>query len=196
MKVNAEIYSFRGRKTPASEHGRQDCGCRHGLSGNIFLYYKGYNTYKGVKALASEAQTPVRIHLITTVKRDDDSERYEMVLFGRCYRRNDTLYLKYDEAQEEGVIHTLLKAAPNSMSLLRKGAVEMKMSFQPHEQMEGSHVSEFGSLLLSTHTKEMMLQEDAQACQGNIGLRYDLYMQGAFAGEYHMEIEYKEETAK
>ncbi|WP_249412681.1 DUF1934 domain-containing protein [Siminovitchia fordii] len=145
-------------------------------------------------ALTADVQTPVKIHLTTKINLDGEEETFEMILFGQYYRKNNAVFLKYDEVQEEGTIHTLVKVNGEEATIFRKGIINMRMKFRLNEQKDGSHASEYGSLLLSTDTKRLAHLEHGGKCEGTINLGYDLYMQGTHAGKYDMEIQYREET--
>lgn len=144
--------------------------------------------------MTADVQTPVKIHLTTKIRLDGEEDTFEMILFGYYYRKKNAVFLKYDEVQEEGTVHTLVKVDDEEATIFRKGIINMRMKFRLNEQKDGSHASEYGSLLLSTDTKKLALQERADKCEGTINLGYDLYMQGTHAGKYDMEIQYREET--
>lgn len=144
-------------------------------------------------ALTAEMQTPVKIHLVTIARQEDDEEKYELTLFGRYYRKGNSVYLKYDEVQEEGTVHTIVKISEDEALILRSGLIKMRLSFRLSEQRNGSHESPFGSLMLSTSTKTLTHHESNDIVNGRISLKYDLAMQGAHTGEYEMRIDYRED---
>lgn len=143
--------------------------------------------------MTADVQTPVKIHLTTNFQLDGEEETFEMILFGRYYRKRGTAYLKYDEVQEEGTVHTLVKVGEKEAAIFRKGMIHMRMKFRLNEQKDGSHESEYGSLLLSTFTNKLAIHELDHTCEGTIHLGYDLYMQGTHAGKYDMKIQYWED---
>jgi uncharacterized beta-barrel protein YwiB (DUF1934 family) len=150
---------------------------------------------KEVMALTAETEIPVKIHLITKIRLDDEEETYELVVFGRYFKKNNKIYLAYEEVQEEGIVRSVVKIDENEAAIFRKGVIDMHLKFRVNEQKEGTHLSEFGSLLLSTSTRGIYHEESDGKCEGTVKLQYDLFMQGAHAGEYDMEINYKEEQA-
>lgn len=143
--------------------------------------------------MSADVQTPVKIHLTTKIRLDGEEEKFEMILFGHYYRKNNAVFLKYDEVQEDGTVHTLVKVDGEEATIFRKGIINMHMKFRLNERKDGSHASEYGSLLLSTDTRKLSLHEHDAQCEGKIRLGYDLYMQGTHAGKYDMEIQYREE---
>ncbi len=166
-----------------------------------FTFLVSYNIkvilhIKDVMALTTDQQTPVKIHLVTKVRQDGDEEVYEMVVFGRFFRKGEAVYLEYDEVQEDGTVHSIVKISNNEATILRSGLVHMRLKFKMNERMSGSHVSEVGSLVLSTNTKKISHEENIDTGEGHIQLHYDLSMQGASVGHYQMLIHYKEDIAR
>ncbi|MCA1055064.1 DUF1934 domain-containing protein [Rossellomorea aquimaris] len=137
--------------------------------------------------------TPVKIHLKTNVTIGDDSDAFELVSFGRFYEKDDAFFLKYDEVQEEGTIHTVVKVTDTQALILRSGAVKMRMVFNEWEEMNGSYESELGTLLLKTKTKKLSHTKHLSKAEGDFNLSYELIMQGSSVGDYEMSINFKEE---
>ncbi|MBS4218859.1 DUF1934 family protein [Bacillus sp. FJAT-49711] len=134
-----------------------------------------------------DTQTSVKIQLTTRVRIDDDIETYELTVFGTRYQKGNTIYLKYDEVQEEGTIHTVVKVLQDEAVIMRSGLIKMRLAFSLSEQRQGTHESTLGSLFLMTDTKKLNHED------GKLSLAYDLSMQGTLAGYYEMDLEYKED---
>ncbi len=137
--------------------------------------------------------TPVKIHLKTTITVGEESDAFELVSFGRYYEKGDAFFLKYDEVQEEGTIHTIVKVTDTQALILRSGAVKMRMVFNEEEEMNGSYESELGTLLLTTKTKKLSHTKNLSRTEGDFNLSYELIMQGSPVGDYEMSINFKEE---
>jgi uncharacterized beta-barrel protein YwiB (DUF1934 family) len=137
--------------------------------------------------------TPVKIHLKTTITVGEESDAFELVSFGRYYEKGDDFFLKYDEVQEEGTIHTIVKVTDTQALILRSGAVKMRMVFNEEEEMNGSYESELGTLLLTTKTKKLSHTKNLSKTEGDFNLSYELIMQGSPVGDYEMSINFKEE---
>ncbi|MCJ7841588.1 DUF1934 domain-containing protein [Lederbergia sp. NSJ-179] len=140
-----------------------------------------------------DTQTPIKIHLTTKVRMDNDEETYELTVFGRHYQKGQTIYLKYDEIQEQGTVHTVVKITKKEAFILRTGLLKMRLNFSLHEQKNGSHESELGTLFLTTDTKRLIHHETNDGCTGRLSLAYELAMQGTVAGYYEMDIDYEED---
>lgn len=140
-----------------------------------------------------DTQTPIKIHLTTKIKLDQDEETYELTVFGRHYQKGDTIYLKYDEVQEQGTVHTVVKINKNEAFILRTGILKMRLNFKLNEEKRGSHESELGTLFLTTNTKQFTHHETNDHCDGQLHLAYELSMQDTLAGFYEMKIVYEED---
>jgi uncharacterized beta-barrel protein YwiB (DUF1934 family) len=146
----------------------------------------------GLTELNNES-TPVKIHLKTNITIGDESDAFELVSFGRYYEKGDAFFLKYDEVQEEGTTHTIVKVTDEQALILRSGAVKMRMLFNEEEEMSGSYESELGTLLLTTKTKKLSHTKNLNKTEGDFNLSYELMMQGSSVGDYEMSINFKEE---
>ena len=143
-------------------------------------------------ALTLAAHTPVKIHLVTKITHEDHTESFELVLFGRHYRKGKGVYLKYDEVQEEGTINTIVKITEDDALILRSGILKMRLNFKMKEELSGTHESPYGTFFLLTDTKKMIHEVEHDRCKGHFHLIYDLFIQGSKAGEYEMQIDYEE----
>jgi uncharacterized beta-barrel protein YwiB (DUF1934 family) len=143
--------------------------------------------------MAQQTHTPVKIELKTTVWQDGEQETFELVLFGRYYKKEDAIYLQYEEVQEEGTIHSVVKVKEFEAVILRKGAVNMRMSFSKKEEMPGSYESPFGTMLLTTKTDVLSWEQNEEdTLEGAIRLKYHLHSHGSYVGTYDLSITYKE----
>jgi uncharacterized beta-barrel protein YwiB (DUF1934 family) len=151
---------------------------------------------RGLRGGGTE-KTDVKIHLKTRIQHGDEKDSFELFSNGRYYEKGDSFYLKYDEVQEEGTIHTIVKIKRDEEALiLRSGAVKMRMVFKQGEEHAGSYESQLGTLMITTKTSKLTHTADRNRNDGEINLSYQLYMQGSPVGKYEMDISYKEEGLK
>lgn len=139
-------------------------------------------------------QTEVKIHLKTHIQHGEEKDSFELFSDGRYYEKGDSFFLKYDEVQEEGTIHTIVKMKQDEeVLILRSGAVKMRMVLKEGEELVGSYESQLGTLMITTKTAKLTHTVDRIRNNGEISLSYQLYMQGNPVGKYEMNISYKEE---
>ncbi len=126
----------------------------------------------------------MKIKVKTTI---DQSETFELTVFGRGYQKGDAFFLQYEEVLEEGSVRTIVKAAGKEALILRSGAVKMRLPFLLHAKQRGSYEMPFGVFETETLAKRI------EHSEGRIEILYDFTMHGAHAGTYHLEITYQEE---
>ncbi|MGE7914229.1 DUF1934 domain-containing protein [Lysinibacillus sp. RS5] len=141
--------------------------------------------------MANEARSQVNIKLISTIRPiDGESESYEMWLTGQLLEKAGSMYLKYEEVQEDKTIRTTMKLGNEQALIMRAGAVKMRLPLNIIEQQTGHYESEFGSMPLVVETKKMTFTK--QAINGDFHVQYDLLMGGQSVGNYTLDITFTE----
>lgn len=139
-----------------------------------------------------EIGIPVKINLKTEIVRDfTDKEMMELIVFGTFVKKNDTVYLIYDEVQEKGNIHTIVKFNDkNGAAITRKGLVNMRLSFVENEQKTGNYRTGLGSFLLHTHTEKLAFSWNPELNKGNLDIQYNFFMEEEHVGYYKMNFQF------
>ncbi|MGE7942993.1 DUF1934 domain-containing protein [Lysinibacillus xylanilyticus] len=141
--------------------------------------------------MANEARSQVNIKLISTIRPiDGESESYEMLLTGQLLEKAGSMYLKYEEVQEDKTIRTTMKLGNEQALIMRAGAVKMRLPLNIIEQQTGHYESELGSMPLVIDTKKMTFTK--QAISGDFHVQYDLLMGGQSVGNYTLDITFTE----
>jgi uncharacterized beta-barrel protein YwiB (DUF1934 family) len=141
--------------------------------------------------MVNEEKSQVNIKLISTIRPiDGESETVEMWLNGQLITKADSLYLKYEEMQDEKTIRTTMKLDKERALIMRAGAVKMRLPLNIFEQQIGHYESEFGSMPLVTQTKNMLFTRHEM--RGDFHVQYDLLMGGQNVGNYTLDITFTE----
>ncbi|WP_338652462.1 DUF1934 domain-containing protein [Lysinibacillus sp. Y5S-8] len=141
--------------------------------------------------MANEIRSQVNIKLVSTIRPSDgESDSYEMWLKGQLLEKAGSLYLKYDEVQEDKTIRTTMKLGHEKALIMRAGSVNMRLPLNIIEQQKGHYESEFGSMSLIIDTKKMTFTK--QALSGDFHVQYDLLMGGQSVGNYTLDITFTE----
>lgn len=141
--------------------------------------------------MANEAKSKVNIKLISTIRPiDGESETFEMWLNGELLEKAGSLYLRYEEVQEQKTIRTTMKLGEEQALIMRAGAVKMRLPLNIFEQQIGHYESEFGSVPLVIQTKNMTFAR--QEVSGDFHVQYDLLMSGQSVGNYTLDITFTE----
>ena len=121
-------------------------------------------------------------------------EPMRMLVPGELLRRGEHWLLHYeenltDEADHTTVTHDVrLLLAPGRVVLTRKGPYGMMLVLEKGKRFEGVYHTPFGDLPMAVYPA--VVQCDAGAEKGSIRLQYQLDLQGAFASERRMRIDY------
>ncbi|AYC28794.1 DUF1934 domain-containing protein [Paenisporosarcina cavernae] len=138
-------------------------------------------------------ETAVKVKLKTVIQQSGEQpEMYELWSRGTSRRRGDSLYLQYEEIQDEKAIKTTLKIKQSEALILRSGGVNMRLAFTKGAEQTGSYESEYGTLMVKTKTKQLEQRDTEHG--GEIDISYDLIVGGQHVGFYTLEFTYTEET--
>ena len=98
---------------------------------------------------------PVKITVKTVIRNGQEKETYELITFGHYYKKTNSFFLRYDERMEEDmVINTVVKMSSQEGSILRNGAIKMRLPFQKNKTLIGSYESPYGVLEMKTSTTQ------------------------------------------
>jgi len=136
---------------------------------------------------------PVKITVSTTIRNGKEKETYELITFGQYIQKTNSTFLRYDEMMEEGTNKTTIKISQQEGSIIRKGAVNMKLLFQKNRSLQGNYQTPYGIFDIQTATSRINHEFDTTLKKGEIDILYDLKMQGSHAGTYHMAITFEED---
>ena len=108
-----------------------------------------------------------------------DVSRIEMTAMGEHYFRNGKHYIVYEDTSlvEGAAASTMLKVTANSLTLLRRGAVEQEQRFAPRHESCSRYRTPFGDLDLCVATQRL-------------DIAYDMHINGEWqsANELHIEV--------
>ncbi|MBQ9377532.1 MAG: DUF1934 domain-containing protein [Schwartzia sp.] len=118
---------------------------------------------------------------------DGETNRIEVVAEGRHFYKNGLHYVLYDDHMADEKISTTLKIAPDSVLLLRRGAVSQEQRFVEGTESTSEYRTPFGSLELSVATSRMEV-----ACgdvSGEIHVDYAMFVGGTWQSDNALHIE-------
>ena len=121
----------------------------------------------------------------------DDDEPIEVISAGTYLRKDNTHYLSYEEADEDGKItKNRIKVTPDSIEMTKQGGITTQMIFIKGQKQYACYETPFGELTLGMTTKRIKVTEEDM--QLSVALRYDLEVNGAHMSECELDIEVKE----
>lgn len=121
----------------------------------------------------------------------EDDEPVEVISAGTYLRKDDTHYLSYEEADEDGKItKNRIKITPESIEMTKQGGITTQMLFMRGQKQYACYATPFGDLTLGMTTKYIKVTEENM--QISAALRYDLEVNGTHMSECELDIEVKE----
>ncbi|MDG5787371.1 DUF1934 domain-containing protein [Evansella sp. AB-P1] len=145
--------------------------------------------------MASTKGKPIQIKMKTTIRDGSQKDTTELNAKGHIFHKGSAMFLRFQEPLQEGQNKTTMqtmKIQKNELIVLRKGAVTMNQRFVSGISTEGTYQSPFGIMTMETKTKEIVFNWDNEKHQGSLKLRYSLRLQGSKAGNYEMQVKFKE----
>ncbi len=123
--------------------------------------------------------------------REHGEDEMEFITEGKLYRRNNTVYLVYDETE--------LSGAPGCKTRLRlrDGEIQMKrigegagsgseILFEKGKRYNGYYDTPFGAIEIEVLTNDV--SSDIAEGGGNIDIDYDISLKGLAEGRNHLNI--------
>lgn len=121
----------------------------------------------------------------------DEDEPVEVMSAGTYLRKDDTHYLSYEEADEDGKItKNRIKITPSSVEMTKQGGVTTQMIFVLGHKHYACYTTPFGELTLGMTTTQITVTEEKNEL--SVALRYDLEINGSFMSECELDIDVKE----
>ncbi len=116
--------------------------------------------------------------------------KIEMMAEGRHYYRHGKHYVLYEDTalSGKGSTSTVLKIAPDSVLLMRKGDVMQEQLFAHERESSSVYRTPYGELNLSVRTNRLNIVYGTVS--GNIDVAYTMAVNGELQGtnELHIEV--------
>ena len=121
----------------------------------------------------------------------DAEEPVEVISAGTHMQKEDTHYLSYEEADEDGrITRNRIKITGNSIEMTKQGGFSTQMLFRLGEKQYACYETPFGELTLGMETKRLEVEETEGALYAN--LLYGLEINGAYVSDCQLDIEVHE----
>lgn len=107
---------------------------------------------------------------------DDPEEPIEIVTPGSYYFRSGSHFVKYEEVFEgfEGTTSNLVKIKPHSIEVMKKGAANVHMVFEPDKKNITYYETPFGQIQLGIATTRIDVKEEDKLIQVEVDYSLDM----------------------
>lgn len=109
----------------------------------------------------------------------DDKAPIELISKGRYYKKEGRHYIRYDESLDEdnvstpsSIVSNTIKITGKKVELIKRGAADVQMIFEPGKKYITYYNTPFGSLLIGIHTSHVRIIEEEDYL--GIGIDYSL----------------------
>lgn len=139
---------------------------------------------------------PVMI-TVTSSARNEDGEKeavMRLMMRGELESRSDGWLLRYEETLEDEGDHTCvthdmrLLLKEKHVTILRKGPYGMMMVLDKGKRYEGIYHTPYGDMPMAVYPNHVRCSLSAE--RGTAEFEYQLDLQGGFASERRMKVEY------
>ena len=129
------------------------------------------------------------LHTQNTPENEKDQNPVEVLVPGEYYCRNGIHYLKYEETVDEGSapVMNLIRIAPDSMEVRKKGPVSSRMVFERGRKTSAEYAGPYGTIHLGIDTTALSVREGEGELE--VLASYTLDMDGAFASDCSLQIQ-------
>ena len=120
---------------------------------------------------------------------DGDSGDVELITTGNYYEKNGVRYLLYDESMEglDQPVKNVVKIRPDTMEIIKRGGVNVHMTFRRGVTVMASYVTPYGEMLVGITTERIRLEEtDGTLC---VRVEYILEINGQQVSRCHITLE-------
>ena len=118
-------------------------------------------------------------------------EAIEVISAGTYMRKDNTHYLSYEEADEDGKItKNRIKISETGIEMVKQGNIATQMMFTLGEKQYSCYATPFGDMTLGILTKYIQVEEKEDILLAN--LRYGLEVNGTHMSDCELNIKVKE----
>ncbi len=148
---------------------------------------------EGVILTERQAQK-VQVQLAIQTRQNGQQDNYGVTEIGQAVKIGPQLYLRYQETAGEQEVKVLFKiAADNLLTIKRsvKNQPPTKLVFSRLQDQIINYPTDYGDLILITHTKKMRLLIAQAPLLGKIDLEYSLKSPDGLIGDYNLRLLFK-----
>ena len=120
---------------------------------------------------------------------ENEKDSTELVTVARYYKKNGKHYVLYEEMPEgeDSLIKNTLKFDQDSFEMMKKGAVNAQMLFDPEKNFTTYYSTPAGPMSMNIHTMEYRLLEEEHYIE--VLIRYELEIHNTYVTENEIRIQ-------
>lgn len=100
----------------------------------------------------------------------------EVISPGKYYERNNRLYIRYEEQQEDmsGTIINTIKIGQDGVEIIKKGIVGAQMIFRENEKVNTCYETPYGMMMVAIYTEHVQHSVSEELIEVNLSYKIDM----------------------
>jgi len=100
----------------------------------------------------------------------------EVISPGKYYERNNRLYIRYEEQQEDmsGTIINTIKIGQDGVEIIKKGVVGAQMIFRENEKINTCYETPYGMMMVAIYTEHVQHSVSDELIEVNLSYKIDM----------------------
>lgn len=134
----------------------------------------------------------VQVQLHSSIQHPgQEKETHKIQAIGRLTEKSGSVYLQYEEGQDNEKIGTILKMNAEEALIMRSGAIKMRLPLVENEERQGEYRNGPVALKLQVKTTHLVFNKETGQ-KGSFQAAYELHAEGSIVGLYELSITYSE----
>lgn len=106
----------------------------------------------------------------------ESEDDIEVISPGKFYERNNKLYIRYEEQQEDmtGTIINTIKIGQDGVEITKKGIVGAQMIFRENEKINTCYETPYGMMMVAVYTDHVQYNVSEELIEVNLSYKIDM----------------------
>lgn len=103
-------------------------------------------------------------------------EDIEVISPGKFYERNNKLFIRYEEQQEDmsGTVINTIKIGQEGVEIIKKGMVGAQMIFRENEKVNTCYETPYGMMMVAIYTEHVQYNISEELIEVNLTYKIDM----------------------
>ncbi|MDN6294065.1 DUF1934 domain-containing protein [Alkalibacterium gilvum] len=134
---------------------------------------------------------PAEIKMETSYVQNGESHHHSFEEPGRVVYMNNSYYIRFEEANEEGTIPVTMKINPDGVvQLIRRGEQTTRLVFDSTQETEANYRTPAGIIPMTVKTDDIRVSYYDRPFAGRIYVDYSLLVNQQKLGDYHIRLRF------
>lgn len=120
----------------------------------------------------------------------------EVISPGKFYERNNRLYIRYEEQQEDmsGTIINTIKIGQDGVEIMKKGVIGAQMIFRENEKINTCYETPYGMMMVAIYTEHVQHSVSEELIEVNLSYKIDMNGEMLTDAAVYIKVEPRTDT--